>query len=93
MACEACASAASASRASRPSGLGDRSRSALRNRSDALSKSAARVKREFLGVKNYAMRRLAWILVHTAVLRTLFFAYLKASGRGGYVRYFKEERV
>lgn len=58
-----------------------------------VGKSAARVKREFLGVKNYAMRRLAWILVHTAVLRTFFFAYLKASGRGGYVRYFKEERV
>lgn len=56
-------------------------------------RSARQVRIGFLGWKNYLMRRVAWILVHTPVLRPLFFAYLHLRGRGSYVRYFREERV
>lgn len=56
-------------------------------------KSAWQVKVGFLGLKNYLLRRVAWILVHTQGLRQLFFAYLHLRGRDSYVRYFQEERV
>lgn len=55
-----------------------------------LSPRAAR--HRFIGTREYLKRRLAYVLSVTPVVRTLFFALLKCTGRGAYVPYLKGER-